>query len=157
MKYKLYKAKIEEKPILKNLIYEYQQELLNTDDPGDYKYLDTYWQKDNRYPYLIEINDKIVGFVLINRHVLITNKGFNVAEFYIHPEFRRKGIGQSVALDIFLKFIGEWEVRVKKKNHLAYKFWSKVIDHFSYGEFKEKDMDGDEWNGQVFSFVSKGK
>lgn len=53
-----------------------------------YPYLDAYWQEPQiRFPLLIIVDHKVVGFVLINRHShLDGDAGMNVAEFYVVPD-----------------------------------------------------------------------
>ena len=74
MKLKCVKATIDQKPVLANLIelYTYDFTEDNDFDIGDdgfysYKYLPLYWCMPNRFPYIIYIDDKIAGFVLIQQ------------------------------------------------------------------------------------------
>ncbi len=75
MNIELVLIKKEEKEILKKLIEEYERELLKTEKVEKYKYLDSYWEKENRFPYFIEVNGKITGFVLVNDYNLINKSG----------------------------------------------------------------------------------
>lgn len=60
-----------DKQILANLLelYEYDfSEFSNSDLDENgrygYKYLDNYWQEENRHPFFIKVDDKLAGFVL---------------------------------------------------------------------------------------------
>jgi predicted acetyltransferase len=59
-----------------------------------YPHFDAYWSEDDRWPYLIEVDDQLAGFALVNKWSP-SHQGtdFAVAEFYILPDFRNAGIG----------------------------------------------------------------
>ncbi len=65
MEIKLFLIKRKEKVILKELIEEYEKELLNIENPGEYKYLDSYWEKENRFPYFIKIDNYFLIMVIM--------------------------------------------------------------------------------------------
>ena len=63
---------IEQKSVLVQLmeLYMYDFSLYSDDDINEYGYfgysrIDDYWNEDGRYPYLIRVNEKIAGFVLV--------------------------------------------------------------------------------------------
>lgn len=143
---------IKDKEVLKKLIKEYEKELLNIENPDKYKYLDSYWEKENRFPYFIEVDEKIGGFILVNSHNLINKDGKNIAEFYIKKEFRSKGIGKISAFKVFNLFTGNWEVRELKENIPAQNFWRKIIKEYTNDDFKEIFLDNENWNGPVQIF-----
>ena len=82
MNLELVLANINDKKVLKDLLQEYQREILGK-DPGEYKYLDGYWEKADRHPFFITVNNIIAGFVLVNCHTLINKDAKNISEFYI--------------------------------------------------------------------------
>jgi len=78
----LQKAIISDKELLKSLLKQYFDELGN---PHEYKYLDEYWIDINRHPYLIKIDNKVSGFVLVNEKdpQSIPDYPLGIAEFYV--------------------------------------------------------------------------
>lgn len=152
MEIKLFLIKRKEKVILKELIEEYEKELLNIENPGEYKYLDSYWEKENRFPYFIKIDNKIGGFVLINGHTIVNKDGKNIAEFYVKKEFRKNGVGKTTAMKVFDLFKGNWEVREIEENPNARTFWRKVIDEYTGHKFKETKINNQSWIGWIQTF-----
>lgn len=163
-------AERHEKSIIRNLMQLYQYELASftgmTIDPlglFDYSYLDHYWTADGtatgRVPYLIRVEGQLAGFVLKNRHShldtqLETN---NVAEFFVLKMYRRAGVGEAAARQLFAQFLGQWEIAVMRANHTAIAFWRKVVATASDGVFEEIDGARTGWDGQVLRFVSACK
>ncbi len=155
MKPNLILVKKEEKEILRKLIREYQQELLKIEEPEEYKYLDSYWEKENRFPYFIKVDKNIIGFALVNDYNLVNKGGKNIAEFYIKKEFRKNGIGKITAMKIFDLFHGKWEIRELRDNIDGQNFWRKVINDYTKGNFKEILLDDNNWQGPVQIFENK--
>lgn len=142
----------EEKEVLNRLIQDYERELLKVEEPEEYKYLDSYWEKENRFPYFIKVDEKIAGFVLVNDYNLVNKNGKNVSEFYVKKEFRKNGIGKMTATKVFNLFKGNWEIRELKENIDGQYFWRKVVDDYTNGNFKEVFLDNENWQGPVQLF-----
>lgn len=140
------------KETLRDLIKEYERELLNVKEPEEYKYLDSYWGKENRFPYFIYVDNKLAGFVLINDYNLVINEGKNIAEFYIKKEFRKNGVGKLSAIKVFDMFRGKWEIRELKNNIDGQNFWRKVVGEYTKGNFEEIFLDNENWQGPVQIF-----
>jgi predicted acetyltransferase len=98
-----------------------------------YKALPSYWIDTNKFPYLVWVDNKLAGFVLVQQGSPIENNPniWDVAEFFIMHKFRKKGISQSVAITIFKMKKGTWQVRVWDGNKRAHIFWDKVIATYS--------------------------
>jgi len=105
----------------------------------NYPYLDDYWQAISRRPFFIELENQIVGFVLVNDFTVVTQFGANqsIAEFYIQPAYRRQGIGKVAAFQLFETFRDRWEVRQAVSNLKAQKFWRTIIREYTKGNFQE--------------------
>ncbi len=67
---------------------------------------------------------------------------FSIAEFFVMKKYRRKGIGKSVAHQIFNLHKGTWEVFQKESNKPAQLFWNKIITNYTKGNFTERFEDG---------------
>lgn len=149
MEYKVKKALLHEKEIIKHLMQFYFYDFskfveAHVEEDGrfeDYPYLDDYWKDETRFPYLVELNGKYAGFVLVR---LIEEKErtyFSIAEFFIMKKYRRSGLGKLVASEMFDLHQGQWEVFQIEKNVPAQHFWRKVISDYTKGDYKERIVD----------------
>jgi predicted acetyltransferase len=57
-------------------------------------------------------------------------------------KYRRKGIGRSMAEQVFQFHKGQWEIYQKENNKPAQAFWRKIISDYTNGQFKERREDG---------------
>ncbi len=99
------------------------------DDNGNpiYKWFEFYWNDKGRYPFYLLIDGVIAGITFI-REVMPEN--YEIAEFYVIPDFRRQGNGLWFAEEIANKFIGQMEFSTKLSNISAVKFWDKFSNGF---------------------------
>jgi len=164
MNIEIKKASIEEKSILRNLLELYQYDFSefdgsDIDEHGlfGYKYLDHYWTEDNRYPFIIRVNGKLAGFVLV-RDLINTDNTIThcISEFFIMRKYRRQGIGKTVAQKVFDMFPGYWSVAQIEQNIPAQNFWRKVISEYTKGNYREIYQNDDNWVGPIQLFLSKG-
>jgi predicted acetyltransferase len=118
-------------------------------DPN-YPYFDAYWQESGRFPYAFFNQDsELVGFAFVRAH---EGEGvYQLAEFYIVPEHRRKAYGGS-ALKLLLSFHpGNWLLSVLPSNSRAFSFWkTELLDKLRLNPTIEKDDQGQD----VFYFKS---
>ncbi len=147
--------KINDKKLLIDMLYEYQREIFG-DNPEEYKYLDSYWQESDRYPYFIQVDSKNIGFALVNSYNLIIDGDKSIAEFYIQKDERGNGVGKEAARQIFNLFPFKWEIRQLTQNTNAHKFWLKVISEFTQDNFKEVEIKNDKWDGWAQTFDMSG-
>jgi predicted acetyltransferase len=160
-----------EKSILGNLMQYYLYELnpepgKEFDDKGqlNYSYLDHYWVEPDRYPYLVRADGRLAGFALLKKgtyfpqQVPIELQGMQVAEFFIVKGFRRQGAGSKVAVNLFARFPGRWEIAQEAGNLAGQAFWRAVLEGYCGGKFKEFILDNECWRGpvQVFDSTSLG-
>ncbi len=108
---------------------------------GQYAYLDNYWQESRRFPYLIEKEGKLAGFVLVSEIHEANDQYWSISEFFIMKKFRLGGLGKLAAHQIFEKHIGNWQVSQIKPNKPAQTFWRKVIGEYSGEHYKERNED----------------
>jgi predicted acetyltransferase len=151
MNFELIRASYEYKDIIRNLmqfyIYDFS-EFVNCDVEenglyGAYPYLEDYWTEANhRFPYVIKQDDKYAGFVLVRFIESEERNYFSIAEFFIMKKYRKAGIGKSVAKQIFNLHKGQWEVYQIESNKPAQIFWSKVIDEFTHGQYRDRVENG---------------
>lgn len=140
MNIEIIQAKIEQKPILANLLelYAYDFTEFWDFDIGEngfygYEWLPLYWKEANRFPYLIYVEGKIAGFVLVQKGSPISDDKdvYDIAEFFIMRKYKRKRVGTTVALKVWKMFKGPWQVRVLIQNKIANSFWLKAIKEFT--------------------------
>ena len=140
-------ATIEEQHVVSSLLQPYLDELSSfpdeypdyKDENGiyDYPHLDAYWQEDERYPYLLYSNSTIAGFALVRRN----DEHWEMAEFYVLPDFRRCGLGTACAREIFEKHTGEWEIGFNKHNEASRSLWQRLAEHLSKSSILSGELD----------------
>lgn len=161
------KVIVEKLPYEKKLVLIHLMELYNYDfsefedtDVNEfglfgYKYIDQYWTDEDRYPYIIRVDGKIAGFILVR--ITGTNlngeKQYSIAEFFILKKYRRKSIGKRAAFEIFNTFYGEWKIGQIESNIPAYRFWVNTISDYTNGNFNE--IREECWDGPIQIFMSK--
>lgn len=154
-------AEKKDKPVLRQLLefycYDFSEYLgtdVNEHGNFDYKYLDAYWLEAGRVPYFIVVNGKYAGFILLNKafKMLTDPKGYAVAEFFVMRGYRRKGIGEFAAKEIFNLYPGAWEVSQVMINPVAVSFWNRVVDAYTNGDFTKTVLAGDTYDKQVLIF-----
>jgi len=138
-------ASIEDYPVIQNMASYYSYDMSEymgwaQQNDGmqsvgmDYK---KYWVAENTFPFIIKIQDELVGFVIVDNNVSDLSNNFNIAQFFILRKFKGKGIGRYVAFQCFDKFFGKWEVFVMPGNEGAYRFWRKIINDYTQHHFNE--------------------
>ena len=140
-------ASLEEKPIIHSILQPYLKELsCFPDEHADfqdvagvylYPYLDAYWQEKERFPYLLYDDGILAGFALVR------NDGdhWEVAEYYVKSEFRRRGLAEICASDIFSRHPGKWRIGFNKHNKASLALWKKLAGRLSAGEITEGKAD----------------
>jgi predicted acetyltransferase len=156
----------EHEPILANLLQLYAHDFSEFHDVpmqadgrfGGYKDLPLYWREADRHPFLVRVDGKLAGFVLVKRGSEVSGDKnvWDLAEFFVLRGCRRQGIGTQIAQEIWRRFPGAWEVRVMEANASACQFWERAIAAFA-GEVVHAvrvEKSGQGWD--LFSFESRG-
>lgn len=119
-----------------------------------YRYLDYYWRESGRYPFLVWVSGRVAGFVLVRELGLNADGRLvrEVAEFFILRKYRRRGLGQAVAQQVFSRFPGMWQLRVGAGNLPAQAFWQGVVGRYGHDDAR---MWTEEGNGnRVYRFCT---
>ena len=89
-----------------------------------------WWTSDDHFPFFIRADDKLCGFALARRGSRVTaaTDVMDVAEFFVVRGARAKGVGARAAHALFAAYPGNWEIRVRRTNSAASKFWRKVAE-----------------------------
>jgi predicted acetyltransferase len=151
MKIELELINIKDKNILKDMLWDYEREIVG-EKAEEYKYLEDYFEKPNRFPYFIKVDGEIAGFALINSYLLVLTEGKTISEFYVKKEFRKSGVGSESAKQIFIQSPGKWEVRQIFENPIAHSFWLKSISEVTNNNFEEVEMNDEKWKGWIQTF-----
>lgn len=169
---KLVEASVIDKPVLRSMIqfYLYDTSEYNGKDPDkhgvfDYMFFDHYFtehgrQEEGRLPIMIQINDLLAGFALINTFSILTPQTpstRNLADFFIMRKWRRRSIGKVIVKEIFDTWQGHWEVKQERENISAQQFWRNVIHEYTSGAYKETDLNDERWNGPIQEFDNNGR
>ena len=140
----LHLMSVDEKALLVRLmeLYSYEFSVYSNDDISEYGYygynhIDAYWNEDGRYPYLIRADGKIAGFALICPHCDYRDEkdARCFGEFFVMLKYRRMGIGKQVAMQLFDRHRGHWEVCYWKNNLPASLFWKEVVEEYTNGNY----------------------
>lgn len=86
---------------------------------------------------MIRINSELGGFVIVNKSGISPEIDWNLSEFFIVAKFQGNGVGRHVAVQLFEKFKGAWEVSQLPSNKPAIAFWKKVITDYTKGNYSE--------------------
>ena len=151
----------EQIPILDNLIQLYAHDFsefqtIELDSHGRFEYtpLPLYWTYPDRHPFLVKVNDRWAGFVLVKQEAGV----WDMAEFFVVRRYRRHGIGTAIAHDVWKRFPGPWEVRVMQANQAALPFWERAISGFTGKPITPTRLEkgGKSWNLFTFDSHSQG-
>jgi len=154
----------EQAPILANLLELYAHDFsefrdleIGEDGRFGYSSLPLYWSEPGRYPFVINLDDKLAGLVLVKKGSRISGNDavWDMAEFFILRGCRRRGIGTQVAHKIWKRFPGPWEVRVMEANTSARRFWEQAIATFAAESTRPVHFESGGQRWTVFSFASK--
>jgi predicted acetyltransferase len=161
MQIDIVRATLSERPLLRQLSEFYMYDMsefdleIDINPHGTFDFsIDRYWQDPNRAPYLVYVDAKVAGFVLVKRggYLAVDPEMMDLADFFILRRYRRQRIGTFAAERVFEMFPGKWEVRQFAENAVAHSFWHKVIDHYTNGHFQEFALDNEQWKGTVQYF-----
>ena len=110
------------------------------------------WSEPWRRPFLVRVDGKLAGFAIVDCRSRLTGDAetFDMAEFFIMRKYRRRGIGAYVAMHLFDRCPGRWEVRQSARNDQAQAFWRLVIGRYiGAGSVAEQYCDNATWRGPV--------
>lgn len=160
----LIRASPEQRQVLANLLELYSHDFcdfvdleIGPDGRFGYKHLDIYWTEPQRHPFLIYVESRLAGFVLIDG-LPRGSPGmivWDVAEFFVLRGLRRKSIGTEVAHRLWKGFPGRWEVRVIITNEPAHRFWKRAIESFVGHEMVATHVKQGGKDRHLFAFESR--
>lgn len=124
--------------LLGNLLELYAHELsdvfpavvLGPDGRYGYPRLPLYWSEpDRRFAFVIRADGQVAGFVLATRGSPASEdpEVLDVAEFFVLPRYRRRGVGQRATRLLWRRLPGKWTVRVAEQNWGGLAFWRDIL------------------------------
>jgi predicted acetyltransferase len=165
-KIELTRAAPEELPLLANLLELYAHDFsefhaIDLDAGGKFGYpqLPLYWREPDRFPFLVRIDGKLAGLVLLRKEgrPSANESVWDVAEFFVLRAYRRRGIGTKIAHQLWSQFPGRWEIRVMESNRSALEFWERAIAQFAGPDVRSARVEKNGQGWRVFSFESRSK
>jgi predicted acetyltransferase len=156
-------ATSEQQSIVANLLELYAHDFsefhdvkLNPDGRFGYTNLPLYWLDPDRHPFLVRLDRKLAGLILVKKGSEISddNTVWDMAEFFVVRRYRRRGIGTEIAREIWSRFPGRWQVHVMESNPSAHQFWERAIAEFTGATIPSVRVEkrGRYW--RLFSFTS---
>ena len=73
-------------------------------------------------------------------------------EFFMLRKYRRHGLGEHFARQLFDRYPGEWEIGELAANVSAQAFWRRVIGRYTGDRFREAVVNNEFWTGPVQIF-----
>lgn len=124
------------------------------DAHGEYGYaLDRFWYEADCHAFVALVEGRYAGLALVDGAVKVGNSGWWMSQFFVLKKYRRRGVGQALATDVFDRLPGRWEVGQMPENRLAQAFWRRVIGQHTGQRFDERAIVRGDWQGIVQSFV----
>jgi predicted acetyltransferase len=164
MNLEIIKATIEQKPILANLLELYAYDFtefcdfdIRDDGSYGYEHLPLYWSEENRLPFIIYVDNKIAGFILLQKTSAYSDQTtvWDITEFFIMKKYKRLGIGTIAATKIWTQLKGPWQIRVLVDNNIACSFWQKTIADFTCNKAKKMKVTINREKWYIHSLESK--
>jgi predicted acetyltransferase len=122
------------RPFLSDYIRElsdYDPSLVTADGVYEYEIPAQYWREPTHRPFWLKADGEAAGFALVQR---MAEGHTEMAEFYVRPEFRRRGVGLIAARALIADFSGPWELSEYLANPGAIAFWHKVLEGRAFTE-----------------------
>ena len=153
-----------ERLVVRHMMELYQHDFsefdgTDLDEHGQYGYydLDCFWINPNFSAFIIKVDEKWAGFVLVNDEVLNAENSATIVEFFVLRKYRRHGVGRYAAQAILSAHPGRWEIKVIQENPTAFTFWQKIIKANWPGQEHAVTMDDEHWQGPVFTVTTESK
>ena len=147
--------------ILANLLQLYMHDFseiipleLGPDGRFEYPELPLYFSEASRFPFLVAVNSRWAGLVLVRQMENGGSAVWDMAEFFLMRGYRRRGVGTALAHRVFSRFPGAWEVRVMEANRAAVQFWQRAIEGFTSSSLQPERTWHNNKNWDVFRFES---
>ncbi len=112
-----------------------------------------YWADAATIPYLIDVNDELAGFAVVDGDRIDQQTDFNLGYFFIMPRYRGQGVGKAAFQQIVQRHIGQWEIYFLSQNQLAAHFWPNAIQMVTGHEVMGTECVIHDYPSTLFRFV----
>lgn len=139
-------------------LYDFSEyEDADLDEHGLFSYgdLDYFWFEPTHAAFLVTVDDKLAGFVLVDNDVKLSESERAVSEFFVMRKYRRRGVGKQVVHQLFDLLPARWEAAVMETNQPAQQFWRQAFGSYRQGIFQETALNNDAWEGPVVSLDNR--
>ncbi len=95
-----------------------------------YPYFPLYWSDPDRFPFVFRApgdDGAPLGFALVRRIGSGDDEIMEIAEFFVEPNRRRRGIGTAALSRLVERFPGSWSLTSGIENRAAVEFWRSVL------------------------------
>ena len=162
-KIQIISATISDYPIIQNLarFYVYDRSGFmgwGCEQDGMFECIDfkNYFTDSNCKAFVVKVEGELAGFVLLDKEQITDLEAdWNMGEFFIIAKFQGKGIADYVAREIFKNHPGKWSAATMPENLKAKKFWHKIIDSQTNGNFIcnfRAAVNSEEYDMDVYEF-----
>jgi predicted acetyltransferase len=160
-KLEVFRATAQQQAVVSNLLELYAHDFSEFLDvkPGEdgrfgYGNLELYWSNAERHPFLVRLNGVWAGVILVKKGSQASGdpEVWDMAEFFVLRGFRRSGIGTRIAMDVWGKFPGRWEIRVMGRNEAAVQFWRQAVSLFAGDSASTSQFEKDGVRWHLFAF-----
>ncbi|GAA0327526.1 GNAT family N-acetyltransferase [Bacillus carboniphilus] len=158
---RIVKVGIAEKSIFESLVSLYLHDLseytndLDINSQGNFEYngLHLYWEREELIPFFILLEEKVVGFVLLNQSPFIpAGFDYGINELFVLRKFRGKDIAKMAVKELFSMYKGTYYIVQLTKNQPAVNFWRRLYKNLNLKvDYIEKTVDGEPCNLQKVS------
>jgi predicted acetyltransferase len=131
-----------ERPVLERLWQLYRHDLSqfrdsHPNDEGLFKlgHLPFYFGDPDRCGYFIQTDTGVAGFVLVSG---VVEEPRRMGEFFVVRSARRRGVGREAAIEALRRHPGRWEIAFQEENPGAARFWRRIADEITNGEYHEE-------------------
>ncbi len=97
-----------------------------------------WWIRDRCERYVIRADGVPAGFmtILLDATYLPPDVDYELMDFFITPKYRGQGVGRLAARAAFDLYHGRWQVEELARNTPAIRFWHRVIDEYTRGQYE---------------------
>jgi predicted acetyltransferase len=123
----------------KSILAEMLRAMKHLDVGEEDRYIADYWTNAEHIPYFIIAGGEIAGFILLDKYFWVLPReknNYGVAEIYVKPDFRLKGIASGAMFRIFELYPGNWEIRPLDCSTDAQAFWECTLDKYTRGNYR---------------------
>ena len=162
MRIELVAAGPREERVLDNLMQlykydfsEFEHEDVGADGRFPFVGFGSFFAKTDPHAYVINVDGNVAGFALAYRDGGLRDPEETtwwMHEFFVMRKYRKCGVGERVATQLFEKLGGTWEIGQIPANVEAQAFWRKIVGRYTGGDFEEFALDDERWRGPVQYF-----